>query len=96
MHYLEKLENILEHEFNTLRFKMFNHDKAMKKLHMKLEDIKDDEDVNEYLNQLKRNIAYNSMKMIDEAWYEVKQLNKKRKTQCDEDIKNCSQPVGIM
>ena len=47
-------------------------------MHIKIEDVKDDEDVIEFINQLKRNIAYNSMRMIDEAWYEVKELKKRK------------------
>jgi len=90
---MEKLQIILENEFLTKRSEMINYDKSKKKLHIKLEDVKNDEDVIEVLNQLKRNIAYNAMRMIDEEWYEVKQLNKKRKTQCDEDIKTCTQPI---
>ena len=92
---MEKLNNILEHEFYQKRIEMIMYDKAMKKLYIKLEDVKDDDDINEFISQLKRDIAYNSMQMIDESWYEVKQINKKRKIDDTEEIKTCSQPIGL-
>ena len=90
---MEKLEQILEYEFHLHQEQNFFHDKAMKKLHIKLEDVKDDEDVFEYVNQLKRDITYNAMRKVDEAWYEVKQANKKRKIVHDNNT--CTQPLGL-
>ena len=92
---MEKLQIILEHEFLQKRIEMIMYDKAKKKLYIKLEDVKDDDDINEFIDQLKRNIAYNSMKMIDESWYEVKMILKKRKIDEDEEIKTCTQPIGL-
>ena len=92
---MEKIKIILEHEFNQKRIEMIMYDKAKKKLYIKLEDVKDDDDINEFIDQLKRNIAYNSMKMIDESWYEVKMILKKRKIDEDEEIKTCTQPIGL-
>ena len=62
---------------------------------IKLEDIKNDDDINSFIYQLKRDIAYNNMKMIDEARYEVKQILQKRKIDDTEDIKTCTQPIGL-
>ena len=92
---MEKIKIILEHEFNQKRIEMIMYDKAKKKLYIKLEDVKDDDDINEFIDQLKRDIACNSMKMIDESWYEVKMILKKRKIDEDEEIKTCTQPIGL-
>ena len=92
---MEKLQIILENEFLTKRSEMINYDKSKKKLHIKIEDVKNDDDINSFIYQLKRDIAYNNMKMIDEAWYEVKQILQKRKIEDTEEMKTCSQPIGL-
>ena len=91
---MEKLQTILENEFPTKRSEMIMYDKAMKNI-IKLEDIKNDDDINSFIYQLKRDIAYNNMKMIDESWYEVKQILQKRKIDDTEEMKTCSQPIGL-
>ncbi len=73
---MEKLTNILEYEFYVHKQLVEFHDKAMKRLHIKLEEVKDDDDVMEFMNLLKRDIAYKTMKTIDEEWNEVKQMKK--------------------
>jgi hypothetical protein len=92
---MEKLEKILEYEFHVYQIQNCFRDKAMKRLHMKLEDVKEDDDVYEYINQVKRDISYKSMRAIDEALYDVKQYNKKRKIEDNEEVKTCTQPVGL-
>ena len=91
---MEKLQIILENEFLTKRSEMIMYDKALKNI-TKLEDIKNDDDINSFIYQLKRDIAYNNMKMIDEAGYEVKQILQKRKIDDTEEMKTCSQPIGL-
>ncbi len=84
---MEKLEKILEYEFHVQQEQKCFHDKAKKLIHIKLEDVKDDVDVFEFMNQLKGNIAYNAMRTIDEELYKVKQLlqkeNEKLNSECN-------------
>ena len=54
---MEKLQIILENEFLTKRSEMINYDKSKKKLHIKIEDVKNDDDINSFIYQLKRDIA---------------------------------------
>ena len=92
---MEKLEKILEYEFHVYQTQTCFRDKAMKILHVKLEYVKEEDDVLEYINQVKKDISYKSMRMIDEALYEVKQFNKKRKIEDKDEVKMCTQPIGL-
>ena len=76
---LQKLDNILEYEFYNKSRKVMINDKAMKRLHVKIEDVKCDEDINEFIYQLKKNIFHNALRKVDETWYEVKEYIKKAK-----------------
>ena len=95
---MHTLANILEYEYLCHRTEMFNYDKLRKDLYIDLKEIKNDEDVTKFVNQLKRNIAYNAMQMIDNVWYEVKQLSlqedKPSKKQKIDDENTCS-PLGL-
>ena len=69
MEILEKLSDILEYEFKKTRKRMTDYEKSYNRLHVHLKDVKEDVDVEEFIYQLKKNIAYDSMRKIDENHY---------------------------
>ena len=95
MNPLEKLSNILDYEFNNKRKRMMDFEKSYSRIHINLKDVKEDVDVEEFIYQLKKNLAYDNMRKIDQTHFEVKELIKKRKINEPEDVIQCSHPQGI-
>ena len=85
----------MEYEFKKTRKRMTDYEKSYNRLHVHLKDVKEDVDVEEFIYQLKKNIAYDSMRKIDESHYEVKEHIKKRKLNIEEEPKECSHPQGL-
>ena len=92
---LEKLQIILEYEFELSRKRMRDYERAYEQIVVDLKDVKDDFNIYEFIYQLKKNVAYNAMRTIDNTHYEVKEHIKKRKLNVDEGFKECSHPQGM-
>ena len=95
MDILEKLSNILDYEFKKKRKRMIDFETSYKRIYVHLNDVKDDIDIDEFIYQLNRDLAYTVMRKIDETHYEVKEHIKKRKLNIEEETKECSHPRGI-
>ena len=78
---LNKLEILIDHEYKKQQKRMRDYERAYERIVVLLEDVKGDEDVEDYMNQLKKNIAYDSMRRVGNVLYEVQEFNKKRKVE---------------
>ena len=77
MNILEKHEQTLEYEFYSKRRKMNSLlDKKIGRLYIHIEDVKEEEDLYDFIGQLKKDIAEDAMKKVDAVWYKVKQETK--------------------
>ena len=96
MDILEKLEQTLEYEFYSKRRKMNSLlDKKIGRLYIHIPEVKEEEDLYDFIDQLKKDIAEDAMKKVDAVWYKVKQLNKKRKLNLKSEPNEQSQPTGL-
>ena len=94
MDILEKLSVILDHEFKSTKKRVRDYESSYNRIFIHLKDIKEDVDVDEFIYQLKKNIAYDAMRKIDDTHYEVKELIKKQKVDLNEEPGR-SYPFGI-
>ena len=79
MDILEKLSIILDYEFKRKRKRMRDEERSYDKLYVHLQDIKEDTDIENFISQLNKNIAYVAMHKIGREHLDVKEYIKKRK-----------------
>ena len=96
MDILEKLSVILDYEFKSKRKRMREYEKSYNRIFIYLKDIKEEVDVAEFKYQLKKNIAYDAMRKIDDTHYEVKeQIRNKKQRLTEGNGTACSHPMGM-
>ena len=78
MDVLDKLEKIVEYEFNKKRQRMMDYERAYERLVIRLEDVKNDDDVKDYINQMHKNNSFNSMQKTGMILCDVREYKKRK------------------